>query len=459
MNSRRLISLALVVLDAAALFLLFNVFAYLRGVYWWPDYQLWALLPPWLFLFISLALIDGYTPRTDLLSLDYTSQHLIAIFAAMLATLMLTFVVIPNELPLQNSRGVIVISMLFLMPLTLWPRRWVRIRYHARQKEHTLIFIGDGKSCQIFAEECVHHQVTQPIILSPSTPMSEELSGAALIRVKLASMDEVMGRLSSGQLVAEAVILRETAQSVPSQHIPQLMKMYVDGVPIYTLERFHQVYWQTIPLYRLNQVWLFQEGFLIARDPVFERIKQFIDIILSALGLVLASPFLLLSAIAIKLEDGGPIFFRQTRIGKGHQPFTLFKLRTMRAAVPGDNLYTQKMDARVTRVGRFLRASRIDEFPQLWNVLRGDMSMIGPRAEWDRLVSDYEKQIPCYHFRHIVKPGITGWAQINYSYGANLTDTLRKLEYDLYYIRYFSFRLDAAIVLKTIHVMLFGRGR
>ena len=130
----------------------------------------------------------------------------------------------------------------------------------------------------------------------------------------------------------------------------------------------------------------------------------------------------------------------------------------MRVAQTGAR-YTAKGDKRITRVGRFLRASRLDELPQLWNVLKGDMSMIGPRAEWDLLVADYEKQIPCYHFRHLVRPGITGWAQVNYPYGASLEDTLRKLEYDLYYIRHFSFTLDASIILKTIHVMLFGRGR
>jgi lipopolysaccharide/colanic/teichoic acid biosynthesis glycosyltransferase len=102
---------------------------------------------------------------------------------------------------------------------------------------------------------------------------------------------------------------------------------------------------------------------------------------------------------------------------------------------------------------------RLDELPQMWNVLRGDMSLIGPRAEWDRLVEDYSRQIPCYHFRHLVKPGVTGWAQVNYPYGANIEDTIRKLEYDLYYIRHFSFMLDASIVLKTIHIMIFGKGR
>jgi len=121
--------------------------------------------------------------------------------------------------------------------------------------------------------------------------------------------------------------------------------------------------------------------------------------------------------------------------------------------------YTQPGDIRITAVGRFLRSTRLDELPQIWNVLLGDMSLIGPRAEWDQLVEEYEREIPCYYFRHLVRPGITGWAQVNYPYGANLEDTIRKLEYDLYYIRHFSFTLDASIVLKTIHVMLFGKGR
>jgi lipopolysaccharide/colanic/teichoic acid biosynthesis glycosyltransferase len=125
----------------------------------------------------------------------------------------------------------------------------------------------------------------------------------------------------------------------------------------------------------------------------------------------------------------------------------------------GSDAYTKVGDMRITRIGKFLRASRLDELPQMLNVFLGDMSLIGPRAEWDKLVDSYETQIPCYHFRHLVKPGITGWAQVNYPYGANLDDTLRKLEYDLYYIRHFSFIIDAAIVLKTIHIMLFGKGR
>jgi lipopolysaccharide/colanic/teichoic acid biosynthesis glycosyltransferase len=212
-------------------------------------------------------------------------------------------------------------------------------------------------------------------------------------------------------------------------------------------------------LYRLNQTWLFQEGFQIAREPVFERLKRASDVVLSLLGLVLAAPFIVIAALAIWLEDRDAVFFRQTRIGKNHAPFALVKLRTMRTATPDDELYTRPGDSRITRVGRFLRATRLDELPQLWNVLRGEMSLIGPRAEWDRLVERYEREIGCYHFRHLVKPGITGWAQVNYPYGASMEDTIRKLEYDLYYIRHFSFLLDASIVLKTIHIMLVGKGR
>ncbi len=230
-------------------------------------------------------------------------------------------------------------------------------------------------------------------------------------------------------------------------------------MPTYTLELFHEAYWRKIPLYRLNQAWLFQDGFQIAREPVFERAKRISDVVLSILGLLLVSPLLLPAAGAIWLEDRGPVFFLQTRIGRNRVPFSIVKLRTMRVQAAAGERYTQPGDTRITHVGRFLRASRLDEFPQLWNVLRGDMSLIGPRAEWNVLVDDYEGKIPCYHFRHLVKPGITGWAQVNYPYGANLEDTLRKLEYDLYYIRHFSFMLDAAIVLKTIHIMLFGKGR
>jgi lipopolysaccharide/colanic/teichoic acid biosynthesis glycosyltransferase len=236
-----------------------------------------------------------------------------------------------------------------------------------------------------------------------------------------------------------------------------LTELYFKGTPTYTLELFHEVYWQKMPLYRLNPTWLFQEGFRIAREPVFDRIKRAIDIFFSAAGLLVAVPVVALAAVAIWIEGRGPVFFQQTRIGKNRIPFRVVKLRTMRS--DEREAPTRTGDARITRVGRLLRVTRLDELPQLWNVLRGEMSLIGPRAEWDRLTLEYEKSIPCYHFRHLIKPGITGWAQVNFVRGTSPEDTVRKLEYDLYYIRHFSFVLDASVVLKTIQVMLFGKGR
>jgi lipopolysaccharide/colanic/teichoic acid biosynthesis glycosyltransferase len=269
----------------------------------------------------------------------------------------------------------------------------------------------------------------------------------------------VLESIDESKFSVEAIVVKESGAELPSDVPMKLVQLYFEGIPTYTLEIFHQVYWQKIPLYRINPIWLFQEGFQIAREPVFERIKRISDIGLAIVGLAMSAIVVGIAALAIKLDDGGAVFFAQTRIGRHKVPFKLIKLRTMReTSGPGD-LYTRQGDARITRVGKWLRTARLDELPQLWNVLKGEMSLIGPRAEWNILVSDYEREIACYHFRHLVKPGITGWAQVNYRYGTGVQDTLRKLEYDLYYIRNFSFMLDASIVLKTLHVMLLQKGR
>ncbi len=404
----------------------------------------------------AIYLIDCYKSRTDMMSLDYTSQHVIALALATLATLLLTFAFIPGGYSLQSSRAVIALSFMLLAPITLSYRRSIYWRFDRQRGERSFVFLGNRASCAAFREECQRVGTTQPVVYTVvSNESAAPFSPTADI---LRPFHEVIDEVRQGKLAVEAIILRESNRDLQPEVSQQLVTLYFAGVPTYTLEFFHEIYWRKIPLYRLNQTWLFQEGFQIAREPVFERLKRISDVVLAVIGLVLAAPIIFLAGIAVWLEDRGSVFFRLSRFGKNGVPVRLVKLRTMRPDA-GGNAYTQVGDSRITRVGRFLRASRIDEFPQLWNVLRGEMSLIGPRAEWDRLVEEYERQIPCYYFRHLVKPGITGWAQVNYPYGANLEDTLRKLEYDLYYIRHFSFTLDASIVLKTIHVMLFGKGR
>jgi exopolysaccharide biosynthesis polyprenyl glycosylphosphotransferase len=457
MTQTRKITLLLLLLDVVAVFATFQFAGYLRGLAGLTGYPPQALAAPICFLVFALYLIDGYKPRTDMMSLDYTSLHVIALFSAMISTLLLTYVVITESFTLQSSRVVILGSFVTLMPVTLGYRRALyRYNLHRRGR-HNLIFVGDRPSCLAFREECQRNHLDRPVVFCVAGPEPVEAPNAA--GLLLQPFEQVLHEIKTGALSVEAIVLRESNREFPLDTAQQLVNFYFGGIPTYTLELFHQLYWRKIPLYRLNQTWLFQEGFQIAREPVFERLKRVSDIGFAVTGLLLFSPFIVGGAVAVWLQDRGPVFFRQWRIGKNHVPFEIVKLRTMRSGPPSDDPYTHPGDTRVTRVGRFLRATRIDELPQLWNVLRGDMSLIGPRAEWDRLVADYERQIPCYHFRHLVKPGITGWAQVNYPYGANLDDTLRKLEYDLYYIRHFSFALDAAIVLKTIHVMVFGKGQ
>lgn len=449
MKSSRRFTFALILGDLAGVFLAFNTVAVLRGILTPSAPLIWPLLVPAGFAIGAFALIDGYSSRSDFLSLDYASQHLLGALSAALATLLVTHVVLTSDFSLQQSRLVTILSFLLIAPVGLGLRRALALRRAATRGHRSMVFVGDPDSAHAFSEECARVGFHRPILYA--APTAEDAGPGR------PALDELLGRIEKNELHVEAVVLRESTRELPSGLPQRLVQLHFSGVPTYTLELFHELVWRKIPLYRINQTWLFQEGFSLARDPVFERMKRLSDIALALFVLLLSAPLLSLAALAVWLDDGGPVFFRQTRVGRDRRPFSLYKLRTMRAAADGAR-YTAKGDKRITRVGSFLRASRLDELPQLWNVLKGDMSMIGPRAEWDVLVADYEKQIPCYHFRHLVRPGITGWAQVNYPYGANLDDTLRKLEYDLYYIRNYSFRLDAAIVLKTVHVMLFAKG-
>lgn len=453
--------LLLLVLDACAIFFAFNIIAALRGLNLHGDGMLLLeLIPPCLLTVFALYLIDGYTLRTDMASLDYASQHLIALTLAGLGALLLTFAVIPANLggdALRASRGVIVFSFLAVAAPTLGYRRLFRFGQQRRHGLRSIVFVGSQESYEAFEASYKQSGMTQPLIATvvenlATSPFQTTVAGHL-------TLGAVLARIQRGELGVEAIVLRESGRDLETQVSEQLLALYFGGVPTYTVELFNDIYWRKIPLYRINQTWLFQEGFQIARVPVFARVKRVSDIVLSTLGLVLAAPVIALAAIAIWLEDRGPVFFRQPRTGLNREPFELLKLRSMRVSKGEGALYTQPGDSRITRVGGLLRTTRIDELPQLWNVLRGEMSLIGPRAEWTRLVETYQQEIPSYHYRHLVKPGITGWAQVNYPYGANLEDTRRKLEYDLYYVKHFSFVMDAAIVLKTIHVMVFGKGR
>jgi sugar transferase (PEP-CTERM system associated) len=211
-----------------------------------------------------------------------------------------------------------------------------------------------------------------------------------------------------------------------------------------------------VDLRSLNPSWLiFSDGFSGGRR-VSAVAKRLFDLAFSLILLVLTAPVVLLAALAVKAETKGPAFYRQKRVGLYGETFDIIKIRSMRidAEVGGKAVWAKKDDPRVTRVGNFLRKTRIDELPQAWSVLSGKMSFVGPRPERPQFVHDLEARLPYYAERHVVKPGITGWAQINYPYGASVEDAREKLEYDLYYAKNYTPFLDLLILMQTLRVIL-----
>jgi exopolysaccharide biosynthesis polyprenyl glycosylphosphotransferase len=223
---------------------------------------------------------------------------------------------------------------------------------------------------------------------------------------------------------------------------------------------FHERLTASVPVEHIEDQWLlFSDGFNILSKEYVRRCKRAIDILASTLLLAIAAPVMALTALLIRLDSPGPIFYSQERVGKGGNTFHVHKFRSMVVNAEGNEaLWAQEYDPRVTPIGQWIRMFRIDELPQLWNVLMGDMSLVGPRPERPEFVQDLETRIPYYNLRHTVQPGITGWAQIKYPYGATVQDALRKLEYDVYYIKNTSILLDIQILLKTIGVVLLGEG-
>ena len=230
-------------------------------------------------------------------------------------------------------------------------------------------------------------------------------------------------------------------------------------ITFYDLPTFYEKITGKVPISAIEEVW-FLENLMIEKKSLYETIKRVLDILYAlALGIV-SLPFCPLIILAIKLDTPGPAFYKQKRVGENSQIFNVYKFRSMiDAAEKNGAQWAQVNDPRVTNVGKFLRSSRLDEFPQLYNVLRGDMSFVGPRPERPEFVFgvNLQRQIPFYQIRHLVKPGLTGWAQINFEYGASIEDTTEKLQYDLFYLKNRSFILDFSIILKTIKIII-GRG-
>jgi sugar transferase (PEP-CTERM system associated) len=241
--------------------------------------------------------------------------------------------------------------------------------------------------------------------------------------------------------------------------IQELLKCKLQGIRVLELSSFFERENGHLQLDSMNASWMilsdgFHQGML--RDTV----KRLFDLLVSSAMLVVCLPVMALTALLIKLESPGPVLYRQERVGQGCRSFTILKFRSMcvDAEKDGTPRWARQNDSRVTLTGRFIRRTRIDELPQIFNVFFGDMSFVGPRPERPYFVQDLTQKIPYYGVRHTVKPGITGWAQVRYPYGASEEDAMHKLQYDLYYVKNHSLFLDLMILFQTAQVVLWGRG-
>ncbi len=267
------------------------------------------------------------------------------------------------------------------------------------------------------------------------------------------SIFELARRHKAGEIV---VAVRERrGGGLP---MAELLECKLRGLTVLDLPAFFERQTGILPLEAINASWMiFAEGF--ANGSLRDLVKRLFDLLVSGFFLVLFMPFMLLTALLIRLESRGPVFYTQERVGQFGKPFTIYKFRSMRADAEKDGVvWARQNDDRTTRVGRIIRRTRIDELPQVLNVFLGQMSFVGPRPERPYFVAQLAAQLPYYQARHSVKPGITGWAQVKFPYGASIEDAMHKLQFDLYYVKNHSLFLDFMILLQTVQVVLLGKG-
>ena len=459
----------------------------------------------------ALFIIGGYNPRTETRGLAYTAEHVLALLSALGVSALVVYVAATYDHSMKPSRFAILSSFLIFIPSSLFYRRALRTQVTAAMANRSFLVLGCGKMAADFY---------RTYRASPNTQRLEFVDPEEKhVGERLAAPDSP---LIEGNLAAKlnkpysGIILADRIELIRPDLLDRLIRTQFQRVRVYTLESFYEAHWRRVPTHWIDPLWPMQAGFQLSRASPYHYVKRMLDVILSGLLLIISSPLMAIIACMIWLTSGRPVIFKQLRVGRDEGVFTAYKFRTMRNAsddgceTPGlrdvkttdrkvpveaavsaahtdehatrvppqglaayvqgsgvlggtevrdEDIYTRENDPRITPVGRWLRKLRLDELPQLWNVFHGELSLIGPRAEWIECAQRYRKKIPFYHFRHLVKPGITGWAQVNYPYGESEEDAIQKLTYDLYYIRHYSLKLDAMIVLKTIHIMFAGKGR
>lgn len=409
-----------------------------------------------LFVLLGLYLADAYHPETQIAGLRTPYRILLGMgFLGIVTSSVIYLSGIWFGYALTEVTTLLLILGIFTawaVTLRLFAVKWLR----SQARQTSCLMLGASENALNLAQLLVKKkELGRLFVLTEPGQDANRLQDA-----QINCLGQVKDLATWSKTPWCAVIAASNSELSHSQ-MQSLRQMRLQGVRVYDFPDVYENFYYKLPSFLLQDKWLaFSDGFdLIPGDFRF-RIKRFGDIIAAALLLILLLPLMLLVSIAIKLDSPGPVFYSQMRTGLNEVPFRVYKFRSMyQDAEKRGAQWAGEKDPRITRVGRILRLTRLDELPQIWNVLRGDMSLIGPRPERPEFDVNLKKVIPYYEVRYGVKPGITGWAQVIYPYGASVEDAYEKLAYDLYYIKNYSIWLDLAIAFKTIRVVLLGKGR
>lgn len=383
-------------------------------------------------------------------------EALVRVVFSILVTIPVAFVVF-QTLPWNHfASEAMQISVILLLGAVLLMRGLVNRHRASVLFAPRVLIIGTGSDA-VTVERALAHSAPNGVDIvgfyQPSGDDSVEVDPDRLLRSGAGLLDVVRQQRTDEVIVA----VRERRGGVLPMR--ELLDCKLRGVRVIDLSSFFERVLGQVRVDSLKASWLiYGDGFRQGR--LRSAIKRGSDVASSSVLIVMSLPVMLVTTLAILIEDGAPVFYRQERVGLGGRIFRVIKFRSMRrdAEKDGQPRWAQCGDERVTRVGRIIRKLRIDELPQLFNVLKGDMSMVGPRPERPFFVDQLAREIPFYAVRHSVKPGITGWAQVRFQYGASVDDAIQKLQYDLYYVKNHSLVLDTLVLVETVRVVLTGEG-
>jgi sugar transferase (PEP-CTERM system associated) len=401
---------------------------------------------------LFLHLNDIYGFRKARASRDYVIRICQALSMATLALCVLYFAA-PS---VMLGRGVFGISLLLsCIFLVVW-HTILRIYLGSRTPHTNLLVLGTGNLAREAVREILRHPELGIKVVG-FVDDNPELVGVSIVNPKVVGLYEDLPKLVADHRIDRIVVgLQDRRGKLP---IKELLDFKTRGVAVEEATTFYERVAGKIPIENLKPSWMvFNSGFGVSKRMLIE--KRILSIVVSSILLLLLSPIIVLLILLVKLDSKGSVFYKQARVGQGGRIFTLIKFRSMiqNAETNTGPVWSTDGDSRVTRIGRIMRQTRLDEVPQLWNVLRGDMSMVGPRPERPHFVQQLAEAIPFYPLRHAIKPGITGWAQINYGYANTLDHTVEKLQYDLFYIKNMSCMLDTLVIFETIKTVLVKKG-